>query len=330
MQKVTAIPMKAVFLDFATMGDGLDTGPLRELVDELVVHATTDDADIESRLADAEIVFTNKNVLRADRLAQAPRLRFVGLTATGTDNVDLDAARAAGIAVANITAYCTQSVVEHVIGAMLALTHNLGRYVAATRAGRWQRSDSPFVLDHPIRELSALTLGIVGYGELGRGVARAAEFFGMDVLVAARRGTDPIADGRVAFEDLLARADVISLHCPLNDATRGLIGRAELAAMRETAILINTARGGLVDSAALADALRNADIAGAAIDVLPQEPPRDGDPLLDYLADDGGRGNLLVTPHIAWATLEARQNAIDELAANTAAFLRGDSRNRVA
>jgi glycerate dehydrogenase len=169
-----------------------------------------------------------------------------------------------------------------------------------------------------------MTLGIVGYGELGKGVEKIARSFGMQVIVSARPGSASVDDGRVSFEDLLRRADVISLHCPLNDTTRGLFGAPEFAKMRSDAILINTARGGLIDSAALADALQAGDIAAAAVDVLPKEPPVDGDPLLDY---DGA--NLLVTPHIAWATGAARQAAIDELVANIAAFLDGRERNRI-
>jgi glycerate dehydrogenase len=169
-----------------------------------------------------------------------------------------------------------------------------------------------------------MTLGIVGYGELGKGVARLAEAFGMEVIVAARPGSGDVPGDRVPMDELLARADAISLHCPLNEATRGLFGAAEFRAMKKTAILINTARGGLVDSAALARALRDGEIAAAAVDVLPKEPPADGDPLLDY---EGS--NLLVTPHIAWGTLTGRQNAVDELTANIAAFLDGRERCRV-
>jgi glycerate dehydrogenase len=180
------------------------------------------------------------------------------------------------------------------------------------------------MLHYPVRELSAMTLGIVGFGALGQGVARIAREFGMTGIVAARPGTGSVPDDRVGFDELLARSDVISLHCPLNDTTRRLFGAREFRAMKDSALFINTARGGLVDSQALANALASGEIAAAAIDVLPQEPPVDGDPLLDYRGD-----NLVLTPHIAWATAEARQNAIDELAANTRAFLQGLERNRV-
>ncbi|MDX1515502.1 MAG: D-2-hydroxyacid dehydrogenase [Woeseiaceae bacterium] len=316
--------MKAVFLDYATMGDGLSLEPLEAAVDELSVYEHTSDSDVAAHIGDADAVLTNKIRLTPELLQAAPNLRFIGLTATGTDNIDLDTARKLDIAVANIRGYCTQSVVEHVFGVLLMLTHSLADYRQSVRDGRWQRSQNPFLLDHPIRELSAMTMGIVGHGELGKGVAATARHFGMRVLVSARPGSGTVAEGRTPFNELLQRVDVLSLHCPLNDDTRNLIGADELARMKQSAILINTARGGLVDSRALAGALAGGVIAAAAVDVLPKEPPVDGDPLLDY---DGG--NLIVTPHIAWATGEARQNAIDELARNIAAFRDGRRRNRV-
>ena len=316
--------MKAVLLDWATMGPDLDISELRTLLPELVLYDETEDEQIAERIAGAEIVLGNKVLISESLFAGAPEMRFIGLTATGTDNVDLDAARRHGVAVANIRAYCSQSVAEHVIASVLHFAHSIGDYAKDVRAGEWQRADVFCLLTHPIVELSSMTLGIVGYGELGRSVARIAGAFNMDVIVAARPGTGAVPEGRVSMDELLARSDVISLHCPLNDATRGLFGEAEFRAMKSSAVLINTARGGLVDSAALAAALRRGEIAAAAVDVLPSEPPADGDPLLDYEGD-----NLLVTPHIAWGTLTARQNAIDELTANIAAFLNGESRNRV-
>lgn len=306
------------------MGTGLDLRELESLVDELVVYDQSLPDTVAARIADAHIVFTNKIRLTRELLDAAPDLKFIALTATGTDNIDTGCAQEHGIGVANIRHYCTQSVVEHVFGVLLALTHSLSRYQDSVRAGDWQRSSDFCMLHYPVRELSTMTLGIVGYGALGQGVARIAREFGMQVIVAARPGSDSVPDDRVGFDELLARSDVISLHCPLNDTTRRLFGAREFRAMKDSALFINTARGGLVDSQALADALASGEIAAAAIDVLPQEPPVDGDPLLDYRGD-----NLVLTPHIAWATAEARQNAIDELAANTRAFLQGVERNRV-
>lgn len=316
--------MKAVFLDYATMGDGLDLSEIESLVSELVLYDDTPDDEVAARIADAAIVYTNKKFLDRSLFEQAPGLKLIALTATGTDNVDTEAARQSGIAVANIRAYCTQSVVEHVFAALLTLTHSLNRYHDAVRAGAWSRATEFCMLDFPIRELSAMTVGIVGYGSLGQGVARVAREFGARILVSARPGADEIPPDRVAFEQVLAESDVISLHCPLTEDTRKLLGRKQFEMMKSDAILINTARGGLVDSRALVAALESGDIAAAAIDVLPEEPPADGDPLLEYEGT-----NLIVTPHIAWATTTARQNAIDELAANTRAFLEGRERNRI-
>jgi len=316
--------MNAVFLDYATMGPDLDLQPLRALFPELKLYDDTTDDEVATRIADSEFIFTNKIRLTNELLLQTDGLRYIGLTATGTDNIDLESAKAHGVAVTNIRAYCTQSVVEHVFGTLLMLTHSLDRYNASTRGGDWQTSNDFCMLTYPIRELSAMTLGIVGYGALGQGVARTAREFGMTVLISARPGSNSAARDRVAFDDLLEQSDVISLHCPLTDQTRTLFDQATIARMKPAAILINTARGALVDSVALVDALSSGHLAGAAIDVLSQEPPVEGDPLLDYNGD-----NLIVTPHIAWGTDQARQNAIDELAANTTAFLAGQERNRV-
>ena len=316
--------MKAVFLDYATMGPDLDLGPMRRSLPDLEIFGATDDSQIGERIRDAEFVFANKFRLTPELLEYAANLRFIGLTATGTDNVDLESAKQHGIAVCNIRAYCTQSVIEHVFGVMLMLTHSLGRYDKSVRAGEWQKADDFCMLTHPVRELSAMTLGIVGYGELGQGVARIAKAFGMQVLVSVRPGSSEQGDDRVPFKRVLQQADAISLHCPLNETTRHLFNADAFRQMKKGAFLINTARGALIDSAALVDALQSGQLAGAGIDVLATEPPVHSDPLLDYAGD-----NLIVTPHIAWATDEARQNAIDELVANVDAFLAGKERNRV-
>ena len=316
--------MKAVFLDYATMGPDLDLKPLRELFDDLEIYEETSDDETVDRVRDVEFAFTNKIRFTEELLREASRLRFIGLTATGTDNIDLVTAKANDIAVANIRAYCTQSVVEHVFGTLLMLTHSLHSYNASVRAGEWQTSQDFCILSHPVREISAMTMGVVGYGELGKGVASIARAFGMDVLVSARPGTDTVGDDRVAFGEVLATSDVISLHCPLNQHTQNLFNATTFAKMKPGSILINTARGGLVDSAALVAALESGHLSGAALDVLAKEPPSDGDPALDYTGP-----TLVVTPHVAWATNEARQNAVDELATNAAAFIAGDERNRV-
>jgi glycerate dehydrogenase len=317
--------MKAVFLDFSTLGPGeLDTGPLLQALPGTGFFDSTEPGLTAERIREAEFVLTNKTKLDDATLSSAKRLKFIGLTATGTDNVDLAATRRLGIAVANVRAYCTRSVVEHVFGVLLSLAHNLNRYHRAVKEGDWRKADVFCLLEYPIRELSAMTLGIVGYGELGRGVADMARAFGMTTLIARRRGAPAVDDGRTGFDELLERSDVVSLHCPLTPETLNLIGAAELRRMKRGAILVNTARGGLVDSFALVESLADGRLAGAGIDVLREEPPAHGDPLLDYPGD-----NLILTPHIAWATVEARQNAIDELAKNVASFMEGGLRNRV-
>jgi len=325
--------MKSVFLDTDTLGpDDIDLAPLTDQLPELKFFSSTQDDQIAARVAQAEVVLVNKVRLSADTINAAKNLQLICLAATGTDNVDLDAATEAGIVVSNIRNYCAPSVVQHVFTLILALTQNLGDYRQAVRDGAWD-ADRPFcLLDFPIRELDGKTIGIVGFGSLGTAVGRIAEAFGMHVL-AARRPYDPTsAEGpsrsegveRVGLGRLFDQADIISLHCPLNPDTANLIDADALAAMRNDAILINTARGGLVVSAALIAALQTGQIAGAGIDVLRQEPPVDPEPLIDTTLP-----NLIVTPHIAWAGRESRQRAIDQMAENIAAFLRGSPRNNI-
>ena len=317
--------MRSVFLDYATVSYGGDLDPARLLatLPGLDLRAHTPQEAVAEAIADAEIVLVNKLRLGREALECAPRLRAIALAATGTNNVDLATARERGIAVCNLHDYCTASVVQHVFAMLLMLTHRLREYDALVRAGAWQRGEQFCLLDYPTRELAGRRLGIVGLGTLGRGVTRVAETFGMQVLVARRPGGEPRPE-RLPLDELLPRVDVLSLHCPLTPDTQGLIGAERLSRMRRDAILVNTARGALVDSAALAEALRAGRLGGAAIDVLPEEPPVNGDPLLD-----GDLPNLIVTPHVAWAALEARQRCIDEMAANLADFLAGGRRGRV-
>jgi glycerate dehydrogenase len=317
--------MKAVFLDYETVSAGdLDSARLLRAIPGLELLAATKQQDVAERIAGHEVVLLNK--LRIDRalIAATPTLKLIALAATGTNNVDVEAAREHGVAVCNIRDYCTPSVAQHVLGMVLALTHRTADYSRAAIDGTWARSAQFTVLDWPIRELAGRTLGVVGWGVLGKAAARACEAaLGMTVRVANRVGEAP-QPGRVDLHDLLPQVDVLTLHCPLTPATTGMIGVRELALMKHDALLINTARGALVDLAALAAALRQRRLGGAAIDVLPQEPPVDGSPLF---APD--LPNLIVTPHVAWAARESRQRCIDEIAANAEDFFRGGRRGRV-
>ncbi len=317
--------MRGAFLDFGSVAEGgdLDTASLAAVLPGIEVYDETAEELLVPRLAGKGVAVANKALFTRAVLAACPELRLIALTATGVNNVDVAAARERGIAVCNIRDYCTASVVQHVFATLLALTHGLREYDRLLKAGAWEHARHFTMLTYPVRELAGLTLGIVGYGTLGRGVARVAEAFGMQVLVANRAGGAREA-GRVDLDELLARADVLTLHCPITPATRHLIGRAQLARMKPGAVLINTARGALVDPAALAEALRAGRLGGAAIDVLEEEPPVSGSPLL---APD--LGNLIATPHTAWAAHESRQRAIDEVAANIQDFLAGGRRNRV-
>lgn len=316
--------VNGVLLDFATIDrEDLDRAAVDATCEHWRVHDYTEPDERAQRLATAEVVVTNKVVLDRDLLAGAARLKLVCVAATGTNNVDLDAARDLDIAVANVTGYATPSVVQHVFAMILAHMTRLEDYRGAVAQGAWGRSRSFCLLDYPIRELDGQVLGIVGYGELGRGVARAAEAFGMEVQIAQRPG-GPATPGRVPLDELLPRVDVLSLHCPLAENTRNLIDAGVLARMKSTALLVNTARGPLVDEGALAEALRGGVIGGAALDVLSVEPPR-SDNLL--LAPD--IPNLILTPHTAWAARESRQRLLDEVAGNIEAFGRGERRNRV-
>lgn len=312
---------KIVFLD----RDSLDANVRRPSFEhEWTEYPGTAPADVAVRLQDATIAITNKVPLRAADIARLPSLKLVAVAATGTDNVDLAACRERGIVVSNIRNYSLVSVPEHVFTLVLALRRHLLAYAADVAAGMWQAQDRFCLLGHPIGDLAGSRLGIVGYGALGHKVAHLARAFGMEVCVASR---SPVSDPGVTvleLPDLLRTCDVVSLHLPLNDKTRNMIGAAELALMKPTALLINTARGGLVDEAALADALRGGVIGGAGFDVLSQEPPKAGNPLLDLRLP-----NFILTPHVAWASAGAMQTLADMLIDNVEAFVQGAPSNVV-
>ena len=272
----------------------------------------------------AEVAITNKVPLMAASLAQLPGLKLIAVAATGTNNVDLDYCRERGIAVCNVSGYSTHSVAEHTFALLLALRRQIHSYHADIVAGAWQRSAHFALLSHTLNDLHGSTLGIFGFGEIGKAVARIAEAFGMKVLVAERKNAPTIRAGRVPFERMLAEADVVTLHCPLTPETTALIAGPELRMMKPSSILLNVARGGVVDEAALAQALREGWIAGAGVDVLTNEPPRSGNPLLEMVGP-----NCILTPHVAWASLQAMTRLADEVVCNIEAFYAGKSRNRI-
>jgi len=317
--------MRSVFLDFATLGSGdLETTRLETAAPNLTLLQATPQHQVLERIAGHAIVMTNK--LRLDRaiIEASPELRLIAVSATGTNNLDLEAARERGVAVCNVTDYCTPSVVQHVLGVLLSLTHRLPEYSREACNGTWAKGPRFTLLNHRIRELRGLTLGVIGWGVLGQAVARACESaLEMRIVVANRLGGTPI-EGRLDLDDLLHCSDVVTLHCPLTPVTTNMIDERRFVLMKSDAILINTARGGLVDLGALATALRNRRLGGAAIDVLPVEPPADGSPLF---APD--LPNLIVTPHTAWAAVESRQRCLDEVAANVADWRAGGTRRRV-
>jgi glycerate dehydrogenase len=315
--------VKAVFLDYDTVSTGdLDLSELRSAVDELTLY-DLDDSQIAARIRDAEVVLLNKVELSRALLQRASKLKLIVVAGTGTNNIDIAAARERGIAVCNVRGYCTASVVQHVWALILSLTQHVSGYSQMVRSGSWGENEALMALAHPIRELGGRTFGVVGWGELGRGAARIAEAFGMRVVIANRRGAEA-KPGRLVLEQLLAVSDIVSLHCPLEPSTRGLIGAHELEQMKSNALLINTARGALVDGRALAAALKSGRLGGAGIDVLPQEPPFDDEPLLDPEIP-----NLILTPHVAFAAHEARQRCLDEMAGNIREFAGGRRRSRV-
>ncbi|HEC07239.1 MAG TPA: 2-hydroxyacid dehydrogenase [Thiolapillus brandeum] len=317
--------MKAVFLDYASIDAGdLDRSALAAAATHWEWHDATDARDILSRIRGADIVVSNKVPLDREILQQAPDLKLICIAATGTDKIDLRAASELGIQVSNVVGYATPAVVQHVFASLLALTTSLIPYYGEVRSGAWQAQGNFCLLNHPISELSGKTLGILGFGELGQAVAKVAECFGMKVLIANRPGSERALPDRLSLQELLPRVDVLSLHIPLADNTRGLIGAEELALMKTGAFLINTSRGGIVDEVALAGSLRSGHLGGAAMDVLSQEPPPDDNPLL---ATD--IPNLILTPHTAWASVEARQRLLEEIAANIQAFRKGLARNCV-
>ncbi len=317
--------MKLVVLDGYTLNPGdLNWGSLLDLGDPAEIYERTAAHDAVSRAADAEIVLTNKVVLDRATLEQLPKLRYVGVLATGVNVIDLEAARERGVTVTNVPAYSTASVVQLTLALLLELTQRVGHHANSVRQGHWTRSKDFAYWDFPLVELDGRTLGLVGLGAIAQGVARVAQAMGMRVLASRRSGgASPVPGVEIVDLDTLFReSDVLSVHCPLTPDTKGLVNAARLATMKPTAYVLNTSRGPVVNEADLAEALNADRLAGAGVDVLSTEPPAADNPLLTAK-------NCLVTPHIAWATKAARERLLATVVANIRAFLDGKPQNVV-
>jgi glycerate dehydrogenase len=306
---------RVVFLDRATLDTHLPTPCFHHVWTD---YDATGPRDVAARLAGATLAVVNKVRLEGDVLARLPDLELVAVAATGTDNVDLDACRRLGIRVTHVRGYAAESVAEHVLACVLALRRNLFAYRRAVQQGAWQRSQAFAAHLFPVEELSGATLAIYGHGAIGQATARKAEALGMQVILPERRGAARVRPGRIPFEAAVARADVLSLHCPLDANSAGLVDEHVLELLGPSGLLVNTARGGLVDHAALFGALSAGRIGGAALDVLPQEPPVDGHALLDV-----DLPNLIVTPHVAWASQRTQHALARRVIAQLEAFVAG-------
>lgn len=310
-------PRLAILDAYATNPGDLSWAPIEALA-ACTIHDRTAPADVFARTGDADAVMLNKAVLDAHVIAHAPNLKYVGILATGWNTVDLAAARKRGLVVTNVPGYSTPSVAQHTFALLLELTNQVALHSVDARAGGWSRNPDYCYRLAPQIELSGLTLGLVGFGQIGQAVARIGSAFGMRVIAHRREHdvTPPAGVEYVALERIFSESDVVSLHCPLTAATAGLVNSARIAAMKPTAFLLNTARGPLVVERDLADALRENRLAGAAVDVLSNEPPAADNPLLSA-------PRCLVTPHLAWATAAARRRLIAIAADNFRAFLAG-------
>lgn len=315
--------MKIIILDGNTENPGdLSWDPIGNQGD-LVVFNSTAFEEIIPRMGDAEIIFTNKTPITREIFAACPSIKYVGVLATGYNIVDVAAAKEFGVVVTNIPTYGTTAVAQYVFALLLELCHHVGHHSETVHAGRWGRQSDFCYWDYPLIELEGKTIGLVGYGRIGKATGHIARAFGMDVIACASRpvfSDDLITD--VTFEELLSRSDVISLHCPLSESTRGIINKDSISKAKDGVLLINTARGALIVEEDLKSALENGKVAGAALDVLSVEPPRQGNVLI-------GVKNCIITPHIAWAPRESRGRLMEIAANNLEAWINGAAVNVV-
>lgn len=309
---------RGVILDADSLGSDIDLNPIHSSLDHCQCYGITSAEDTAARLHNCQVAITNKVVIDDAVMTQNPQLKLICVAATGTNNVDLIAAQKRNIKVKNAVGYSTDSVAQHTFNLILALCSQLKRYQQDIQIGSWSKSPFFCLLDHPVQELAGKTLGLIGHGNTGQAVARISSAFGMQVLISQRPGSQDCPSDRTPLTKLLQDSDIVSLHCPLDSNTRHLISWDELALMKSSALLINCARGGIVDEHALLTALSEQSIAAAALDVLEQEPPAENHPLLRFAAK---HSNLILTPHIAWASVDARQRLVQMVAANISDFI---------
>lgn len=315
-------PAKVVFLDRETVAPQIVMRSL-DFEHELVVHESTAPHQVAERIADADVVLVNKVVISAEAIAAARRLRLIAIAATGSDNVDLMACQPRGISVCNVRDYAVNTVAEHTFALIFALRRNLVAYRESVQKGRWAESGQFCFFDHRIRDLTGSVIGIIGDGILGKAVARMATALGLTVLFAAHKGHSNMGPLYTPFEEVMRRSDIVTLHCPLLPSTRDMVGDAEFALMERSPMVINTARGGLVNEPALVRALCAGRVCGAGFDVVTEEP-LNADHCFNELL---GRPDFILTPHVAWASEEAMQALTDQLCDNVDAFWRGEPRN---
>lgn len=318
--------MNIVVLDGFTMNPGDLSWNELEKLGTLKVYDRTSPEQLLERAADAEAVLTNKTVLNAAALRNMPKLKYVGVLATGYNVVDIAVAKELGIVVTNIPAYSTESVAQMVFAHILNITHSVGRYAGEAHAGVWSRQADFSYTNSPLMELYGKKIGIIGFGNTGSATARIARAFGMEVLVYTSKPQSALPEGMAkaaSVEEVFSSSDIVSLHCPLNDKTVEIVNAHHLSLMKESAILINTGRGGLVNENDLAEALKAHRIKAAGLDVMVNEPPMENNPLL-------GLDNCFITPHIAWATYEARTRLMNQTVMNLKSFIEGKIINNVA
>lgn len=316
--------MRAVFLDRSTISEDIDLSNIEKQVTNISYFEKTISDKVVFRAKFADVIITNKVVISADIMTQLPKLKLICIAATGTNNVDLEAAKAHGIAVCNVSGYSTSSVTQYVFSMLLEYAQKTSEYIDNTRQGHWQRSAIFCHFSAPIEELANKKMAIIGYGAIGQSVATIARAFSMNVLIAERQGETTIRSGRVSYEQAISEADIISLHAPLTEQSKNLINRHSIATMKKGVVIINTARGGLVHSDDLLQGLKSKQVGAAILDVLEQEPPPHDHPLLNYQSD-----NLMITAHIAWGNIAAQQRLIEGIAVNIQKFKQGETLNRV-